>query len=234
MSDVKCRACGSINTELSPVHAAGWFEEGYRYWRCADCGCDTSTAAYRFGLYDNTIQANAYEWEYALRCLNTNVRLLVDNGAAAGMTFVDYGTGDGAFMKRMADLGLEVYGFEVSQHALDVIVPRLNLPPGRMFTDPAQLDGRQFDVVATREVAEHVEDPGALIARVAGMTKPGGVLQVQTPQAGDEHHPMIYQTAHLCVLSVRKLSQWITGLGFEIIDHLTWPLGQCVTARRRL
>jgi SAM-dependent methyltransferase len=226
----KCRACGG-DTVLSPVHADGWKEHTYRFFRCGSCGCDTSTLPYSPGHYDNDIQAKAYDWNYACRCVNTNVLILQRYGAAAGMTYLDYGTGDGAFMLRMMHLGLEVYGFEVSPKAIEVINGRLSLAADRLVTNPDALPIQQFDVVTAREVIEHVDDPNATMDRLVSLVKPGGLLQVQTPQAG-EYAPIVYQWAHLCIFSVNQLAAMVSRRGCTILDHLTWPLGQCLTARK--
>ncbi|CAM9647683.1 unnamed protein product [Hapterophycus canaliculatus] len=40
--------------------------------------------------------------------------------------------------------------------------------------------GEQFDLVASLEVIEHVENPAGFVSSLAGLTRPGGMLAVST------------------------------------------------------
>lgn len=43
-----------------------------------------------------------------------------------------------------------------------------------------QRKGEQFDLVASLEVIEHVDDPAGFVSSLAGLTRPGGMLTLST------------------------------------------------------
>lgn len=64
---------------------------------------------------------------------------------------------------------------------------------GTFHKDLGEIRGQLFDVVILAEVLEHVEDPGALLRKIALLLSPGGVFIMTTPirlleRPFDPHH----------------------------------------------
>jgi SAM-dependent methyltransferase len=59
--------------------------------------------------------------------------------------------------------------------AVEVVAYDLEAPP------PAAVDARRFDTIVAINVIEHIVDDRALVARLAGLLRPGGSLLVYVP-----------------------------------------------------
>ena len=147
-----------------------------------------------------------FDWEVALREVSANVAFFEKFGAKAGMTFLDYGTGDGAFMARMKMVGFDVYGFDLCEQAAGIVADRLLLDRSRVSFTDEQLAGKTFDLVASREVIEHVDDPNELLNRLAGYVNPGGLLQIQTPLPYNNHSLIVHQSHHVVLIAAEALA----------------------------
>jgi len=78
---------------------------------------------------------------------------------------LDVGAGHGRFVAAARAAGYDARGLE---------------PSARSIEDAAVQDG-SLDAVTLWHVLEHVEDPGAALARIAGWLRPGGALLVGVP-----------------------------------------------------
>lgn len=61
-----------------------------------------------------------------------------------------------------------------------VVSHRTNKPKLTTTFRDGQRAGEQFDLVASLEVIEHVEDPAGFVSSLAGLTRPGGMLTMST------------------------------------------------------
>lgn len=78
---------------------------------------------------------------------------------------------------------LEAIGVDVSAEAIGYATAHYAGGPVRFVTADALRfeDARGFDTVISLETVEHVADPAALIARLCGLVRPGGVLVASVP-----------------------------------------------------
>ena len=99
---------------------------------------------------------------------------------------IDVGCGGGILSESMARAGAQVLGVDLSQAVLDVA--RLHAIEADVAIeyraaaaeDMAQERPAAFDLVTCMEMLEHVPDPAATLAALAGLSKPGGDVIIST------------------------------------------------------
>ncbi|HWI84844.1 MAG TPA: bifunctional 2-polyprenyl-6-hydroxyphenol methylase/3-demethylubiquinol 3-O-methyltransferase UbiG [Sphingomonas sp.] len=102
----------------------------------------------------------------------------------AGKTALDAGCGAGLLSEPLARLGATVTGLDAA--AENIAVARLHAEGQGLAIDyrvgeVGQLVGERFDLIVSMEVIEHVADPSAFIATLAGLLAEGGLLILSTP-----------------------------------------------------
>jgi len=95
--------------------------------------------------------------------------------------YLDVGCGSGGALLRMKVGGWDVAGFEVSEQAARAgRAGGLDIRTGRELADAA-FEARSFDLVTLFCVLPHLHDPQAVLAEVARILRPGGVLLMTMP-----------------------------------------------------
>jgi 2-polyprenyl-6-hydroxyphenyl methylase/3-demethylubiquinone-9 3-methyltransferase len=102
----------------------------------------------------------------------------------AGKTVLDMGCGAGLLTEPLARLGADVTGVDAA--AETIAVARTHAAASGLTIDyrqgdAAAVEGRRFDLVTCLEVIEHVADPAAFVAQLAGLVADGGLLILSTP-----------------------------------------------------
>lgn len=106
--------------------------------------------------------------------------------ALRGRRVVDVGCGGGILSESMAQHGARVLGIDLSRDVIDVAqlhalesgaaVDYQVVAAETLAVDAAN----QFDTVACMEMLEHVPDPGAMLATLSRLVRPGGDIIVST------------------------------------------------------
>ena len=102
-----------------------------------------------------------------------------------GLRMLDVGCGGGLLSEAMARLGADVLGIDVVERNIHVArrhAEEVGVVVSYATTSPAELlaEGRQFDVVLSMEVVEHVPDVGAFLTDCSRLVRPGGCLGLST------------------------------------------------------
>lgn len=102
----------------------------------------------------------------------------------AGKRALDVGCGAGLLCEPLARLGASVTGLDAA--AENIAVASAHAAQSGLAIDyrtgsVENLDGATFDLVTSMEVIEHVTDPAAFIAGLAGALAEGGLLILSTP-----------------------------------------------------
>ncbi len=119
-------------------------------------------------------------------------RFLQRSGLTPGMRCLDAGCGVGVVSRRLAEITGHCHGIDLDSQFLE-IARSGSLPPGLSLSqaDVFQLAAEPlYDVVYSRYLLSHLEDPGLAIERLADVLKPGGLLLLEDVDfPGHVHHP---------------------------------------------
>lgn len=102
----------------------------------------------------------------------------------AGKRALDVGCGAGLLCEPLARLGASVTGLDAAAENIAVAsahAAQSGLAINYRTGSVENLDGATFDLVTSMEVIEHVTDPAAFIAGLAGALAEGGLLILSTP-----------------------------------------------------
>ncbi len=180
----RCRHCGSLHA-LEPIDAAAWYA-------------------------DYPLQRQRLDF-FAQRMYASRLAMLHRQGLSRVDEILDYGCGNGAFVRYARSRGYDTQGYD---------------PYCAPWDDPGVLR-RTYDVVACQDVVEHAEDPLAFLDALAARVRPGGMLAIGTPDgaaldlasaldaAGQLHQPY-----HRHLIAAEQLERLVRARGFAILARV--------------
>ena len=151
----------------------------------------------------------------------------------AGKTALDVGCGAGLLCEPLARLGAAVTGLDAAAETIGVArahAARSGLAIDYRAGGIEALAGERFDLVTSMEVIEHVTDPAAFVAGLAGALAPGGLMILSTPNrtflsrlamiAVGEGTRMIPRGTHDWdkFLTPGELTTLVEGAGLRVVD----------------
>jgi SAM-dependent methyltransferase len=238
-----CPACGG-NPAPDAVASGFDFESRtcgneWRFAGCAACGhvwLDPRPALSELGtIYPPDYYA--YDYEATINPIAVRGKELLDRRKFAGIlaalprpagSFLDVGCGTGRFLRLMEAQGVprsRCWGIELD----DDVVERLRgegYPALRERVENAELPAGELDLVTMFHVIEHVDDPGAVIGRIAGWLAPGGILALETPNVDSLDRRVFGRTfwggyhipRHWNLFSPRTMQALLEAHGLEVVD----------------
>ena len=145
-------------------------------------------------------------------------------------TICDLGCGNGYLSGRLAALGYQVTGVDVSNSGIEIATQN---NPGVRFVKAvidSQLESRldtKFDLVISSDVIEHLYRPAELLESARSLLVAGGKLIITTPYHGyiknlvlaltgkmDAHFCVLHDGGHIKFFSVKTLSELLRSYGF--------------------
>jgi SAM-dependent methyltransferase len=154
------------------------------YVTCKDCGLvqqwplpdhlDALYANYPVHQRRSTLQ------QFARRVLQRQVYFR-PCGDAAALTLLDYGCGDGVYLREMAGRYRAMLGYEPGENHATALAESLGVP---IYSDPEILLREwagQVDVITAHYVMEHVVDLHQTLDLFHRVLKPGGLVHIAVP-----------------------------------------------------
>ncbi|MCH7866956.1 MAG: class I SAM-dependent methyltransferase [Myxococcales bacterium] len=168
------------------------------------------------------------------------------SGASRG-TLLDFGCGDGEFLRHMRSLGWRVTGFEHDPRAAQVA--RETLGDDCVYTElenakAAAPDG--FDAITLSHVIEHLLDPIATLVECAACLRPGGKLVIATPNTASRGHRHFGRNwlhldppRHINLFNAGTLTEVTRRAGFRVVSvaspsssaHFVWQASSKIAER---
>lgn len=189
-------------------------EETFAVWRCGGCASIhpfPHPPEFRIERYYEGYPVHGQLLTPVLeKSLLNRLRFLRRHGMRPDSRLLDYGCGTGLFVELARREGhAAATGYE---------------PYTPAFADPGALRDGYYDIVTAQDVIEHVEDPKALLAKLAGVVRPGGLVVIGTPRADrldlarpDKFILEFHQPYHLHLLSEQALHSLGAGLGLRAV-----------------
>ncbi|MEA2189415.1 MAG: hypothetical protein QOK16_4426 [Solirubrobacteraceae bacterium] len=158
----------------------------YELVRCADCGSAVTLApappeAHEAGAYGggaprgSTLAAPVLD-RFARRRLN----MLAKAGAQTPGRLLDVGAGRGRFVAQARAAGWYAHGIEPSLRGVEGATA-IGVELVQSGIEDAAGPAASLDAAELWHVLEHLDDPGAALARIAGWLRPSGLLLVGVP-----------------------------------------------------
>jgi SAM-dependent methyltransferase len=89
-----------------------------------------------------------------------------------------------------------------------------------------EISGQGFDVITLWHVIEHLPDPTAVLKKLGGLLRPGGVLVLSLPLADSwesgwfaSHWAGYDVPRHQVTFTRKSFSRWIEGCGYRFEEH---------------
>jgi SAM-dependent methyltransferase len=198
---VPCALCGKDDTELlfelgghnwHGVYVNGVFHPvagRERLVRCRECGLiyvnPRLVEAPGIAAYSAKEELAYYQITEADRRVgNAGLLWQMEGLLPRPGRLLDVGCGDGLLLAQAQLRGWEGWGLEVSEQLVTRL--RARHKPSWIFHGvlaDATYPAAHFDAVVLCNVIEHLRDPEQVMAEVARITRPGGVVVVHTPNA---------------------------------------------------
>lgn len=170
-----CCVCKTVVKDPSAVEAVAarsnvrWFRgRRFRIWRCpacrsihADNDADLQEAYRHYPFF-------AQKLDWPLRAgYRRLTRRLRRGGLRPADRLLDFGCGSGLLVRYLRERGYDAVGYD---------------PYSPEHGDPQRLR-ETYDAVVAQDVLEHDEDPVALLGRLDGLVRTGGLIAIGTPNA---------------------------------------------------
>lgn len=140
---------------------------------------------------------------------------------------LDVGCGGGHFLAEAKKKGWEVYGTEFTKEAADIPAEKgINMTVGPLDTSTLQI--RDFDVITSFEVIEHINTPLPEVRNIHTLLRIGGLFYFTTPNFNalerkylGSKYPVINYPGHLIYFTPKTITRLLKKVGFSKKKILT-------------
>lgn len=143
-------------------------------------------------------------------------------------SLLEIGSAAGLFLHEAQERGWNAVGIEPSRWAAEN-ARRLGVEVFNGVLDEFDARGRLFDVVASWDVWEHLENPDAALRRAHELVRPGGLLIFTTVNMGGLGAKIFrgrwpwFMRMHLHYFTPKSLSALVERAGFQVLSTSTVP-----------
>ncbi|WKZ29505.1 MAG: class I SAM-dependent methyltransferase [Patescibacteria group bacterium] len=142
---------------------------------------------------------------------------------------LDVGAATGHFVGLAQAAGWQAEGIDISSHSV-ALGKAKGLKMERATLGDLSAPAASFDALTLWDVIEHVPDPLAALDRCETLLRAGGLLVINTPDAGSgwarfmgkRWHALV-PPEHVCLFTQRALERVLRARGFEIV-HAEHPI----------
>lgn len=146
-------------------------------------------------------------------------------------SILDLGCGNGALAHKLGNRGFSVIGCDADKNGIKIAntIGDGNFKHLSVYDDPSTLGKRDFDIVTSIEVIEHLFIPRSLPRFAYEVLREGGHLIITTPYHGyiknlvlsifnkwDQHLDPLWDGGHIKIWSLKTLRKLLEEEGFEI------------------
>ncbi|MBX2851283.1 MAG: class I SAM-dependent methyltransferase [Phycisphaeraceae bacterium] len=180
--------------------------------------------AYNYDAQVSPIAVKAKQWIDRMKMAGIRKAM-----PAPAKSFVDIGCGNGRLLQAMHRLGVcrqQCYGLELDQGVVDSLCEQGFSAHCERVEDCTQIADGSIDLATMFHVIEHVDDPGAVVSRVARWLSEDGVFALETPNVqsldarlgrkrfwGGYHIPR-----HWNLFTPKSITQLLEDNGMEVVD----------------
>jgi SAM-dependent methyltransferase len=179
-SGESCRVCTSRYTLYVQDVLGRRTQKKYPQWFCMDCQSFVHTSNY---VEDLEQQRMDYEELQRQRdhhsALQYQLALELYTRRPHTRTVLEIGHGLGLFLRAARDFGREGTGFEVNPYCQEFAADELGLNSINGYFDETHPD--KYDLIASNQVLEHLEDPRKLFRDMVDHLNPDGAIYAAVP-----------------------------------------------------
>ncbi len=165
--------------------------------------------------YDKDKQAMAYTFEFYLD--------KIKEFSTHSGNLLDVGTATGYFLEIAKKRNWNVAGVEISHFAAEKARAKgLEVTIGTL--GDLSVQNEYFNVITFWDVLEHFPDPKSQLLLAHNIIKKGGIVAVNTPDAGSffakilgKHWHLLVPPEHLVIFNQKNLSLLLKSCGFDIL-----------------
>jgi len=152
--------------------------------------------------------------------------------AGKPLRILDAGCGNGFLAGQLARMGHEVTGVDISEDGVEIArihYPQIPFHIVSLYDDLRPI-GRDFDLIISSEVIEHLYFPRVFLDRMRPLIHARGHIIVTTPYHGylknlaislvdgwDHHHTTDWEGGHIKFFSEASLTRMLRAAGFDDI-----------------
>lgn len=247
---MRCLICGG--NQFSCIHNGTRDIAGINVMKCTGCGMvQLDTKMYNTeqnymggGMLKNSYGAISDKTEdivWEVWCQETepddNRRYEALKALCFGKDVLEFGCGNGGFLRRIKKAASSVTGIELMDEA------RRNIEKDeiRVYKSLDKIENT-FDVVCMFMVIEHLNDPDKILRKIYSVLNPGGVIVCETPNAEDiliskyqckKFEDFTYWSEHVLLFNSMTLEKLFRRNGFRteqntqiqrysLANHLYW------------
>lgn len=214
-----CRSCGSQR-----LRSAGGRGD-YSLSNCLDCDLTFVADVLPPGFLEQYYQGSTYHVPLDdYHTIEEGVLAVLQLAQAAGLPgnrVLDIGCGFGGFLRLATAAGLQATGIDTDKRRVRT-GQKSGLDIVEGYFPEVDLQDRQFDLVWSSHVIEHVENPNDSIAGMSQILAPGGMVVLLTPNFGcpaaricGAHHGTVIPPEHLTYWTPTSMDALMRRHSFE-------------------
>lgn len=191
---MKCKICSSNSEALAKAKIVRKYE--IQYFKCPKCGfVQTEDPYWLPEVYSNPLQKDTGTIRRNL-IMAAKTAAIIQVYFNPNGRFLDFGAGDGMFVRHMRDIGYDFYWAD--KYATNIFSFGFNAP-----------EGERFDLLTSFEVFEHLPNPvpeiEAMLARADNILFSTGVYPAHNPKPEEWGYFSLHGGQHIALYAKETL-----------------------------